>query len=361
MIALRSARLFPVQVTPVTTWLFTELTDRDGHSGWGEATLAGQEAQVIALAEAMLPGLRAIPDGFQATLPFATLAQAALSSSLMQAARDLAARRAGQSLADHLGGTKTTSIGLYANFNRRTRDRSPKGMAASARDALAAGHTAFKIAPFDEVSPTQDRTAMRAAMEIGLARVTAIRDALGDARLMVDCHWRFDATGAAELIDACAALGLYWIECPMAETPETITAITALRRRANAKGMRLAGLETAILEQGFAPWVAAGAYDVMMPDVKYAGGPDEMLRIAARFAGAGIAFSPHNPSGPVCHAHSMQLCAALGNCDLLEMQFDETPMFDTLSRHVLPRPKNGQADLHGMAPGIGIDLQETAG
>jgi hypothetical protein len=39
----------------------------------------------------------------------------------------------------------------------------------------------------------------------------------------------------------------------------------------------------------------------MMPDVKYAGGLAEMLRIGAALAAHGVEVSPHNPSGPVSH------------------------------------------------------------
>ncbi len=47
-------------------------------------------------------------------------------------------------------------------------------------------------------------------------------------------------------------------------------ALKRLRARANAAGMRLAGCETEVRREGFRPFLKAGAYDVMMPDVKYA-------------------------------------------------------------------------------------------
>jgi galactonate dehydratase len=99
----------------------------------------------------------------------------------------------------------------------------------------------------------------------------------------------------------------------------------------------------------------AGAYDVMMPDVKYAGGPAEMMRIAEAFAAHDVTFSPHNPSGPICHAASMQICAAVENADLLEVQFDETPVFKTLVEPALPLVTGGIAPLPN-GPGIGVNL-----
>ena len=111
--------------------------------------------------------------------------------------------------------------------------------------------------------------------------------------------------------------------------------------------------------QGFRPWIDAGAYDVMMPDVKYAGGPDEMLRIANAMAGKGIMFSPHNPSGPISHMHSAHICAVCPCADLLEHQFDETPLFQHLLTPKLPSHTDGAITLPDSA-GLGVALDESS-
>lgn len=347
-----AVQLIPVKVTPTTIWLFVSLSNGE-NVGWGEATLDRQEPAVTDC-YAALPDRLTVAD--MAHLRFDTLPHAALYSALRQAQADLAARMAGVPLAVHLGGAVQDRIGVYANINRCTGDRSPEGMANSARRALAHGHAAIKIAPFDEVRPTMERQEMTAAMGHGLARTAAVRSAIGDRRLMVDCHWRFDVAGAKALIDACAPLNLYWIECPIAETEADIPALVSLRRRANAAGMRLAGLETAILRNGFAPYLASGAYDVMMPDVKYCGGPHEMLAIAADMTRHGVTFSPHNPTGPICQAHSLYICATLPQSDLLETQFGETPMFDSLVDRPLPQPIKGRVTLPTSRAGLGLSL-----
>ena len=68
-----------------------------------------------------------------------------------------------------------------------------------------------------------------------------------------------------------------------------------------------------------------GSYDVIMPDVKYVGGPIKMLEIANYAKKYGSEFSPHNPSGPICHAHSLQICGVTALPVILEHQFDESP------------------------------------
>lgn len=347
-----NAQFIPVRVTPATTWLFVSLSD--GKTvGWGEASLLRQP-DAVADAFANLPNR--LSASHLERLRFDTLPHAALSSALHQAHFDLEARRVGVPLCAHHGGVLRDRIKVYANINRRTQDRSPEGMAMGARDALARGHIAIKIAPFDEVKPTMDRQEMSAAMERGLARIAAVRDAIGDRRLMVDCHWRFDARGAIALIDACAPFKLYWIECPIEETQTEIAELVSLRRRANAAGMRLAGLETAVLREGFAPWIKAGAYDVMMPDVKYCGGLREMLAIADDMARHGVAFSPHNPTGPICHAHSLHICAMVPQIDHLETMFDETPMFESLVDRPMPQPVDGVLTLPQGGAGLGLSL-----
>ena len=100
------------------------------------------------------------------------------------------------------------------------------------------------------------------------------------------------------------------------------------------------------------PFITGGAYDVLMPDVKYCGGPVEMLRIAAALRGHGLAFSPHNPSGPICHAASLGVCAAAAEIDRLETQFDESPLFFELLKEPMPPCVGGVSALpqgHGIA------------
>ena len=255
----------------------------------------------------------------------------------------------------------TDPVPVYANINRRTVDRSPEGFAASACAALAAGHAAFKIAPFDEATAAARAAGdLASAIRQGLARIAAVRDAIGaDRRLMVDCHWRLDEEAASTVIAAAAELGLHWVECPLPETPDHLAALRRLRGLANARGVRLAGCEEAIGVAGFAPFLAAGAYDVVMPDVKYVGGLGELRRLAEVAARSGVLVSPHNPSGPFSHAASLQISSVLPGCDRLEMQFDESPLFAGLVRERFPPIARGMAGLPA-GPGCGVTLDATS-
>ena len=108
---------------------------------------------------------------------------------------------------------------------------------------------------------------------------------------------------------------------------------------------------------GFAPLITGQAVDVVMPDVKHCGGLQEARRIAALAELYDIAVSPHNPSGPVATAASVQLCAGMPNFDVLEYQWGEVAWRGEL---VDPpeRFQNGQIAVTDR-PGLGIELNDA--
>jgi len=103
--------------------------------------------------------------------------------------------------------------------------------------------------------------------------------------------------------------------------------------------------------------IAAGAYDVLMPDIKYCGGHDEMRRIAALAQVHSIEIAPHNPTGPICHAHTVQACATIPNLGRLEVQFAETPLFFGIAAGSVPAISGGVAPVPD-GPGLGAALAD---
>jgi len=80
-----------------------------------------------------------------------------------------------------------------------------------------------------------------------------------------------------------------------------------------------------------------------------------MMRLARVMDEVGIFFSPHNPSGPVCHAVSLQVSAAVTRPHSLEVQFGETPVVGSLSDRGLQQVTSGEMVVSG-SPGIGMGL-----
>jgi galactonate dehydratase len=359
-----------LNVSPKTNWVFLSVTDSRGAVGWGEATLTGWEPLLLAAVRQMSPAwlgltlaqaatqLRASPQ-----LPGGLVANTVISATLQAVASLMATA---QQVAAHavLGSAQRTAVGLYANVNRATQVRTPQGFADTALRAQAHGFGAFKAAPFDGLTPAVCGTPEgQARVRHGVDCMLALRDALGPAaRLMVDCHWRFDEPTALQTLKDLAPANLHWFECPLPETHAHWSATRRVRAAANAQGVLLAAAETQVGLAAFQTLFDERLYDVVMPDVKYCGGPWEMLRIAQRATDHGVQFSPHNPSGPVCTWHSLQVAGVAPECDLLELQFDESPLYNEVLQGWALDAASGHAALPltpGFSPQVNTALLQT--
>jgi L-alanine-DL-glutamate epimerase-like enolase superfamily enzyme len=89
--------------------------------------------------------------------------------------------------------------------------------------------------------------------------------------------------------------------------------------------MELVGGERLYGVEGFRPYLAAGVWAVIMPDVKHCGGIAAMLHIGAAAYGRSVAVSPHNPSGPVACVASAHAVACLPHARALEYAWGEVP------------------------------------
>jgi galactonate dehydratase len=353
---------FVVNLSAKSNWFFIRVESNDGCAGYGEGTLYGWEKLQLAYLEQLSASVIGQPVEqalvrlrVQPASPRGLVANSIISA-LEQALTDVRARSTGQPLYATLGAPQRTRVRMYANINRRTEDRTPQGFVASARDAVAQGYEAIKIAPFDGVVPDLGRAESRARIDAGIERIYATREAIGpDVDLLVDCHWRFDETTAASVLGELERAKLFWFECPISESPENYPALARLRSLAHRLGTRLAGAEQQIGVPGFRPFIEGGLLDIVMPDVKYAGGYAEMLRIAALCERAGVAFSPHNPTGPVCTMASLHVCALAPSFLILEHQVGESPLYYEVLRGGHPALVEGCFQLSN-APGLGIDL-----
>lgn len=358
---IRSIRTVVVHVTTRTNWVFVIVEASDGRHGVGEATLDGHEPQVlaeVAAAARELAGLPAVPTQ-PALRPhpgaFGGLAHAAARSAIEQALWDLLGRRLGAPVSELLGGPPAGSVRLYANVNRATLgSRSPEAFVAAARRAVGAGFGAVKVTPFDGLrwEPEQDR-AGRALIDAGLARVHAVRAALGpDVDLLIDCHGRFNPRTATVVVRELEAVDPYWIEAPVSERD-----LEGWRRVRDATSARLAGGEFLVGLEAHRRFIAATGVDVVMPDVKYCGGIGGLVQVAAVAAAFGTAVAPHDPSGPVAAAASAHAALAAGAGQVLEFAFGEATWRADLV-HGREALAGGRLVLDG-APGLGVDLDEA--
>jgi galactonate dehydratase len=370
---LTDLELLPVRATEQTVWLFVRLKTNSGLTGLGEASgavsyfntsrrLATQHAarmkdelttffqmvegrsplEITRLRKFGLP--RAQAGGLVSTTAF---------SAIEQAMWDLSGKLLEQPVCNLLGGKLREHLPVYANINRAAKPRTPAGFAASATKAVAEGFRAVKLAPFDGFK-RQDFSdpAKSKPVTDGIGCVAAVRDAVGNnVAVMVDGHSLFDVPLGIEIAQRLEPYRLARYEEPIA--PTMISETNTIRRAIKTE---LAGGEMLFGMKGFADLCRSHAVDVIMPDVKHCGGLLELTHIAALAEMEGIAVAPHNPSGPVSTAASVQVSAVLSNFRILELQWGEVEWRGEI---VTPHEQFDSGRIRvSEQPGCGVSLNE---
>lgn len=257
-------------------WLVS--VEDDGLVGLGEAACwpgfgAGVRATRRAL-ERMVHGRGA--EG-------ASIVSSEARCALEQARLDLAARRAGVSLAAWLAPAPRTSVAVHA-------------LVAGPDDvARWPDVTAFKLKVGDAPWPRD------------LARVRAVRDAAPGARLRVDVNGRWSVADAIPRLRALADLGMDLVEQP---TPPGD--LPGLARARAAGGVRVALDEGLRGEDDLAAALAAGAVDAVVLKPQALGGLAAARRLARRAAAVGLeVVVTHSLETAVGRAGALALAAGL--------------------------------------------------
>ncbi|MDE0085492.1 MAG: mandelate racemase/muconate lactonizing enzyme family protein, partial [Candidatus Poribacteria bacterium] len=219
-----------------------------------------------------------------------------------------------------LGGKCREKIRLYANINRATVDRSPDGFAHNAERAVAEGFTAIKCAPFDDVSVANiSRGTLTPAIRLGIDRIRTIRAAIGaDIDLMVDCHSRFNPGVLIQVAKELEDLHLFWIEDAV-----PLDNLDAFAHISRSIGIPIATGERLRTLADFDRLLIQAHVDYILPDVKHVGGISGLKKIATLAAARNVMMTPHNPSGPVATAASVQCMASVPNFAILEYAWGE--------------------------------------
>jgi len=274
-------------------------------------------------------------------------------SAIEQALWDLAGKALDVPTYVLLGGKVRNGLPVYANINRATNPRTPDGFAAAAKRAVADGFKTIKAAPFDGFPPAGSPADQVARfIDVGVDAVRAMRAAVGPTvGIMIDCHSFFGVDQAVAVAERLAPYNLTWYEEPVA--PERVDDTVAIKRRIKQP---MAGGEVLFGLSGFGPLVRRHAVDTIMPDVKHCGGLLELTRIAAMAAEEGILVAPHNPSGPISTAASVQVCAGMKNVNYLELQYGEVGWRSEVVSPV-ERFVDGTIEIPDR-PGFGVSLND---
>lgn len=356
-----------VNVNQRGNWIFVRLKTDRGLAGLGEASHGGgfrgegDQRMQATLAEyfELVRGrspfeIEAYRERGRARAKAGGRMGATAFSAIEQAQWDLAGKALDAPIYELLGGKLRSEIEVYANINRATNgERSPEQFAENAGRAKSEGFRAVKGAVFDDFPR---RGAPRSEVDkftaLGIARAEVMRRAIGpDAGLLIDCHSHFDRALGIEVARRMEPQNLYWYEEPV--PPQDLENTAAIH---SAIRQRMAGGEVLFGMEGFAPLTRAHALDILMPDVKHCGGMLEARKIAAVAELDGVRVAPHNPSGPVAMAASVQLCAGLPNFLILEYAWGEVPWRKDLITP--PEEFSGGQIRVPHAPGLGIELNE---
>lgn len=341
-----------------TNWVFVKLETEDGLHGWGEATLEYKEhtvEQALLSLEASLQGRDlsdiqgwwqdAYRDAYWRGGPVLTSALSAVEMALW----DLKGKALGVPVADLLGGFVRDNVACYANA-WFAGARTAKQFAEAANTAAKWGYTALKWDPFGSAFREISLSELRTSLDI----VSAVKEAVGDrAEIIVEAHGRFDLPTAQRVARELEAFDVLWLEEPL--IPGNIGNLAALKERTRTP--------LSIGERLYTRWDFREVFerrcaDVVQPDVSHVGGIWESRLVAAQAETAQIAFAPHNPSGPVANAATLQLAATTPNFTLLETMATEVTWRAEVADESHQITK-GRAHI-SRAPGLGVDLDESA-
>jgi len=237
-----------------------------------------------------------------------TIAMAGLDLALW----DLAARRAGLGITDHLGRRHETAEAYGSGVNLHY-----------PLDELVAQAGRWVEASFDAVKVKVGSP----DLADDVRRIGAVRDVIGpDRRLMVDANQRWSLEQAERAVDELAAFDLAWIEEPL--RADDLAAHVALRDRIDVPIALGENLHT---RYRFAEFIDAGVVDVVQPNIVRVGGITPFLAIAGLTADRGVQLAPH-----LLLELSAQVALAMPGDHLVEAVEDAS--FESLGALAAPSP-----------------------
>jgi L-alanine-DL-glutamate epimerase-like enolase superfamily enzyme len=216
----------------------------------------------------------------------------------------------------------------------------PETMARRAADYVDRGFTAVKTHLGNGVAADRER-------------VAAIREAIGDADLMVDVNCGYDRPTALRAGRMLEEYDVYWYEEPL--DPHDVDGLAELRAKLDVP---IATGENEFTRWGFRELFGAGAVDYAMPDLMRCGGITETRKIAAMAGAFGVTATPHNFSTGVGLAATLQLMAATPETAWLEFDTTGYELYDPLVVGGIDVDDEGRVAVPD-TPGVGAQLPDA--
>ena len=241
-----------------------------------------------------------------------------------------------------LGGRYRDRVKVYASILMDD----PGPLSNHLQDLLHQGFRAFKIGwgPFGRKSSDLDEAIVKSARKTIGDNVDLMVDAGGS-----DAFWNQGYKWALRTAEMLANYGVGWFEEPL--KPDALEDFIALRR---AAPLPISGGEVLTRRQSFQPWLTAGAFDIVQPDVTKVGGISEERRIGWMAQENGIKFIPHGWNTAIGLSADLQLASAFPETDFVEYLTGSPYIDDIVS-------VRWKLDAEGMLaipdkPGLGVEL-----
>ena len=275
---------------------------------------------------------------YRATLPYGRKGMALMAVSAADLALwDLLGRLRGEPVYRLAGGASRERIAVYGT--------GPDPTTFQKRGFFGA-KVPFPYGPADG----------REGLAANLRAVAAHREAVGpDYPLMIDCFMSLDVPYALEFARAVEPYGLYWIE--EALHPDDWEGYRQLRSA--APWVRWVTGEHEYTRWGFRELIQHRSVDIVQPDLMWAGGFSEALRIAALASAFDVTVVPHAGGIYSYHFAMTQPAVPFVEYCITSPKGDEiTPVFGNMFDGE-PLPLDGTITLSD-APGWGLELRRDA-
>lgn len=341
-----------------TNWVFVKVYTDEGISGVGEGTLEYKEKAFLGAVEHIKEAITGLDphnierithdvyrDSYWRCGPVLMSALSAVEMALW----DIKGKALGVPVYQLLGGKANDKVRIYVN-GWFAGAKTPEEFGEKAKIAVERGVTAMKWDPFGksylEISNHD--------LDVALRCVDAVRQAVGPkVDLLIEGHGRFNVPTGIKIAKELEPFKPMWFEEPT--PPDSLEALKAVRDKSPvpiSAGERLYNLKQ------YRDLFEMRAADYIQPDISHAGGIMELKKIAAVADTYYIPFAPHNPSGPVANAATLQLAACTPNFSILEIMYSDVPWRADVTDEALTY-KDGYIDVPDK-PGLGIEIDEEA-
>lgn len=260
---------------------------------------------------------------------------------------DLKGKALGVPVASLLGGARK-EVPLYVTFGPSFLNRDE--LVAVAKAMVAQGFTHLKMVVGQAALEKRDTRPLGLVVEEDVARVRAVREAVGpDANLYIDGNCNFDFPSAERLVRLLEPYRISFFEEPLMQNDVRLMA--DLRRRT---GVTLAAGQNEGMAFRFRDMLMNEAVDYVQPNVMITGGFTQTVKIA----GMASAFNVAIANGGAGALQNMHLHAGLWNGGFCEWHLP----FMGLCQHIyrdMPQPRNGRVAIPA-APGLGFEPNRDA-